>query len=183
MTWLRAAGWACVHRETEAGELPGHVVGTLLWAEAPRPVAMRLPAGPGSLHRPLSSCVAFCVWLLAGRSQARPGQPSQNCCLVAGGRHPRLCHTLCTSPSRHSGLAPWEPLDPGREGRPALRTGARAGSEAGAWAAWPRALTAMSSCLAASLSCWSASSSVCCPPLSSMSPWPRGPSSGWYVAT
>uniref|UniRef100_A0A8D0ZSQ7 Potassium voltage-gated channel subfamily KQT member 1 n=1 Tax=Sus scrofa TaxID=9823 RepID=A0A8D0ZSQ7_PIG len=31
----------------------------------------------------------------------------------------------------------------------------------------------------ASLSCWSASSSVCCPPLSSMSPWPRGPSSGW----
>nr|XP_059875479.1 potassium voltage-gated channel subfamily KQT member 1 isoform X2 [Delphinus delphis] len=34
---------------------------------------------------------------------------------------------------------------------------------------------------AASSLFWSASSSACCPPSSSMSPWPRGPSSGWYI--
>ena len=43
-------------------------------------------------------------------------------------------------------------------------------------------LTALSSRPAASSSSWSASSSACCPPSSSTSPWPQGPSSGWYVA-
>lgn len=112
-----------------------------------------------------------------GQSPSHPGRVVTACCW--------LCLQLART--WRSGLVALGALRPRAEvpgpwavGEPPARAPSWAVSERAGRAAW-HGTDCVRSCPAASSLSWSASSSACCPPSSSMLPWPQGPSSGWYV--